>query len=186
MKIQVKKLKDENKYIFWVNRQKAKKTIRAILMGLILAAVLTIAVLYLLSAVANAITPEQEILSPLPSVKPSPSPGWEEPEATESAKKQTFWTGYASWYSVDGCIGCNKDRIMANGQKLQDNKKTVAFNRLPLGSIVKIRNMENDMITTAEVTDTGGFERLGKIVDLTPAVRDAISCWNCKVRVYKQ
>lgn len=36
----------------------------------------------------------------------------------------------------------------------------------------------------ARVTDRGGFEKLGRIIDLTIATRDAIGCGNlCKVRV---
>lgn len=93
------------------------------------------------------------------------------------------WTGIASWYSREGCIGCSENLHMANGQPLDDNALTVAFNRLPLGSKVLIRNLSNNMIVEATVTDTGGFERHGKIIDITPAVRDTINCVNCKVKI---
>lgn len=108
---------------------------------------------------------------PAPTQAPQPTPA-------------QSWTGTASWYSREGCIGCNPDRIMANGEPLDDDALTVAFNKVPLGSMVRIRNLENNMITEAEVTDTGGFESLGRIVDLTPRVRRQINCSDlCEVEV---
>jgi rare lipoprotein A (peptidoglycan hydrolase) len=84
------------------------------------------------------------------------------------------WKGEASWYSRDGCVGCSDTLTMANGQPLDDNALTVAFNQAPLGSKVRIINLANNLVAYAVVTDTGGFERHGRIVDVTPAVRDAI------------
>ena len=94
------------------------------------------------------------------------------------------WYGTASYYSIDGCVGCNDRRIMANGVRLDDNIATVAFNKLPLGSTVRIRNLKNDMIVTVEVTDTGGFERLGRIADLSLKTKRMINCEDlCLVEV---
>lgn len=75
---------------------------------------------------------------------------------------------------------------MANGRPLADEALTVAFNKLPLGSIVHITNVKNGASVSAEVADTGGFERHGRIIDLTPAVRDALRCGGlCEVIVDK-
>jgi rare lipoprotein A len=52
---------------------------------------------------------------------------------------------------------------------------TIAFNKLPLGSKVRITNLDNGKSVEAIVTDRGGFEKLGRIADLTPAVRDALN-----------
>jgi len=94
------------------------------------------------------------------------------------------WTGKASYYSREGCIGCSESLTMANGEPLDNNKLTVAFNKLPLGKTVRIINNRTHDVVTAEITDTGGFESLGRIIDLTPAVRDAINCSNlCDVTV---
>ena len=95
---------------------------------------------------------------------------------TEEHERQVGWTGEASYYSWDGCIGCNAERIMANGEVLDDTKRTLAFNYLPMNTMVVIENLANNMITTARVTDTGGFTKLGRIADLSVATKNAINC----------
>lgn len=84
--------------------------------------------------------------------------------------------GKASYYSIDGCIGCNPGRIMANGQKLDDTRLTLAYNHAPLNSQVKIINTKTGVSVVATITDRGGFERHGKIADLSVATRDALGC----------
>lgn len=110
--------------------------------------------------------------TPTPTATPTPTPTLQS------------WKGTASYYSRAGCIGCGPDLIMANGQPLDDEAMTVAFNKAPLGSKLKIRNLDNNMIATATVTDTGGFEKLGRIIDLTPKVKRTLSCGDlCYVKV---
>lgn len=94
--------------------------------------------------------------------------------------------GLASYYSRQGCLGCSSTLTMANGEQLNDDKLTVAYNHAPLNSMVKIGNLSNGKTVLAKVTDTGGFERHGRIVDLSVATRDAIGCSNlCEVEVIK-
>ena len=94
--------------------------------------------------------------------------------------------GEASWYSIDGCLGCNAGRIMANGEKLDDAKKTIACNDYPLGTRVLVENTKNNLFTEAVVTDTGGFGRYNRVADLSLATRDAIGCGGlCEVRVFR-
>ena len=96
------------------------------------------------------------------------------------------WIGTASYYSEAGCIGCSPNLTMANGETFKDSGFTVAFNWLPLESWVKVTNSDTGDTTYARVTDTGGFNRLGRIIDLSPAVKDAINCNDlCKVKVEK-
>jgi rare lipoprotein A (peptidoglycan hydrolase) len=98
--------------------------------------------------------------------------------------KPIKYTGTASYYSRAGCIGCSKTLTMANGKPLDDSKLTVAYNRAKLNSFVNIKNLKNGKNVRAKVTDTGGFERHGRIIDLTIATRDAISCSDlCKVEI---
>jgi rare lipoprotein A (peptidoglycan hydrolase) len=85
-------------------------------------------------------------------------------------------SGKASYYSIDGCLGCNPGRIMANGEKLDDTRLTLAYNHLPMNTVVTVRNTETGASVRATVTDTGGFERHGKIADLSVATRDALGC----------
>ena len=89
-----------------------------------------------------------------------------------------MWTGEASYYSRKGCLGCSESLTMANGQPLDDSKLTVAFNKLPLGKMVRIINNATNDVVTAEITDTGGFERpgLNRIIDLSLATKNAINC----------
>lgn len=104
----------------------------------------------------------------------------------ETDQTQPAWTGTASYYSREGCVGCSADLRMANGRPLDDKALTVAFNRLPMGSYVTVTNPKTGLSVRAEVTDTGGFERHGRIIDLTVAVRDAVKCTNlCYVEIYK-
>lgn len=116
------------------------------------------------------------------------------PEATESAqvepvKGKQAWTGVASYYSRKGCLGCSPTLTMANGQALDDNALTLAFNKLPLNSEVIIRNEANGQEVTATVTDRGGFERPGldRVADLTLATKNAIGCGDlCNVTVIEK
>lgn len=84
--------------------------------------------------------------------------------------------GKASYYSRAGCLGCSETLTMANGEPLDDSRLTVAFNHAKLGAIVQVSNQKTGKVVSAEVTDRGGFERHGKIIDLTIATRDAIGC----------
>lgn len=113
-----------------------------------------------------------------------------EPTSEVFINNKQSWTGTASYYSRDACVGCSESLLMANGQPLDDSALTVAFNKLPLGSMVKVRNMENDMIVEAEVTDRHGADNAKygwRIADLSVATKQAIGCGDlCEVKVYAQ
>lgn len=115
---------------------------------------------------------------------------------TTAPKKSTKWSGVASYYSWEGCLGCNPKRIMANGEQLNDNRLTLAFNHLPLNKTVKVCNTKNRKCVNAKITDRGGFNSLGRkmskvgnnglnrIADLSVATRDSISCSHlCKIEI---
>jgi len=91
-----------------------------------------------------------------------------------SSAKLTSWTGKVSHYSRAGCLGCSENLTMANGQPLDDNALTIAFNKAPLGTKLKLTNMDNGKTVIVTVTDRGGFEKLGRIADLVPAVANAL------------
>lgn len=77
------------------------------------------------------------------------------------------WRGRASHYSEAGCVGCRADRLMANGQRFDENAFTLAFMRFPLNTKVLVTNLDNGLSARALVTDTGGFESMGRIADLS-------------------
>lgn len=103
---------------------------------------------------------------------------------SQQAPKKTI-SGNASTYSEQGCLGCDKDRIMANGQPLDDDRRTVAIAcrydngrcRLAfgLGTEVKIINAKTGVAAVATATDTfGGIH--GRIADLSLATAQAVGC----------
>lgn len=106
-------------------------------------------------------------------------------EATTAPKpRQAPTNGKASYYSVSGCLGCRDDRVMANGERLDDTRATVAYNHLPLNTPVKITNTVNGKTITVPVTDRGGFERHGKIADLSLAAKELLNCGDvCNITI---
>jgi rare lipoprotein A len=80
-----------------------------------------------------------------------------QPEAAESAR------GIASWYGL-GFHG----RRTASGERFDMNAFTVAHPSLPLSSWVLVRNLSNDRVVVAKVTDRGPYH--GKrILDMSYA-----------------
>jgi len=73
--------------------------------------------------------------------------------------------------------------ITANGDRLDDRKYTLAFNNLPLGTSVSVTNLDNGKSTGAVINDTGGFESLGRIADLSVATFNAIGAETDKTLV---
>jgi len=98
--------------------------------------------------------------------------------------------GKASYYSEDGCLGCDENLIMANGEKLDDTKLTLALTP----EAVKQHKLLNDFVTVintstnqkiiAKVTDTGGFSKYNRVADLSVATKNAIGCTGlCEVKI---
>lgn len=141
-----------------------------------------------LMALKSAKTPKP-IISPIPPVSDDLTPIKEEiKEETkeEVSNPDNKLTGEASYYTVDGCLGCNPQRIMANGEKLDDTRKTIACNLLPLNTKVLVKNKENGLSTEAVVTDRGGFGKYGRVADLSKAVKEEIGCGGlCEVEIFK-
>lgn len=93
-------------------------------------------------------------------------------------------SGIASYYSRTGCIGCSANLTMANGEVLDDSRLTLAHNQIPLNTDVRV--CHDNKCVTATVTDTGGFNELGRIADLSLATKEAINCTDlCEVSIYK-
>lgn len=126
---------------------------------------------------------EVTIISPLPQEKPVKS----NPTPTPEAKKKTSlipvanaqekpvgksFEGHVSHYSKAGCLGCDPNFIMANGEQLDDDKLTLAVppGWLPMNTQVRVTNLDNGKSVIARVTDTGGFLKYDRIADLTLAM----------------
>lgn len=106
---------------------------------------------------------------PTPTPSPTPKKAKKAPPGANSGK----FEGFVSHYSEDGCLGCDPNLVMANGERLDDSKHTIAMppGWVAMNTKVKLTNTSNGKTTTATVTDTGGFwDCCQRIADLTPAV----------------
>jgi rare lipoprotein A (peptidoglycan hydrolase) len=134
------------------------------------------------ATVFEAVNPPQNTTS---VAKPESGKYSNRPPKTLIATDES-WRGKASYYTREKCLGCHPQRIMANGEPLDDSALTVAFNRAPLGTYLRITNTDNGQSVIAEVTDTGGFEKHGKIADLNLGAKNALQCPDtCNVHLVK-
>jgi rare lipoprotein A len=75
--------------------------------------------------------------------------------------------GKASWYGNE-CDG----KHMANGHSFNPNNLTAASWFYPLGTLVKVTNLENGKFVIVKITDRGPSKKLvhkGRIIDLSRA-----------------
>ncbi|MGM0452965.1 MAG: septal ring lytic transglycosylase RlpA family protein [Thermodesulfobacteriota bacterium] len=87
-------------------------------------------------------------------------------------------TGKASWYG-DKFHG----KKTANGEIYDMHAETAAHKTLPLGTFVKVRNLENNRETVVRINDRGPFVS-GRIIDLSyKAARDIDMVGNGTARV---
>jgi rare lipoprotein A len=76
----------------------------------------------------------------------------------------------ASYYTTASCRREGTSGIMANGRRLQDEGVcTAAMWKVPFGTKVRVRNIENNKEVVVTITDRGPAKRLvrrGRIIDL--------------------
>lgn len=70
--------------------------------------------------------------------------------------------GPASFYAE-----AHQGRTMANGKPFDMWAMTAASNSFPLGSVVLVRNTANGRSVQVRITDTGGFAKYGRILDMS-------------------
>lgn len=78
-----------------------------------------------------------------------------------SSQKNYFQVGLSSWYG-DNFQG----RLTANGERFDKSKLTAAHRELPLGSIIKVKNLENQKEILVTINDRGPFAE-ERIMDVT-------------------
>lgn len=71
--------------------------------------------------------------------------------------------GYASWYG-----GKFQGRKTASGETFDTHRLTAAHKTLPFGTLVEVRNLDNDKTVTVRINDRGPFVR-GRVIDLSYA-----------------
>ena len=89
-------------------------------------------------------------------------------------------TGMASWYGNP-----YHGRATASGEIYDMNALTAAHQRLPLGTVVKVTNLENKKSVVVTINDRGPFKR-NRILDLSYAAAQAIGLvgpGSAKVRI---
>lgn len=81
-----------------------------------------------------------------------------------SVKPNSHYVGIASWYGQQ-----HQGLKMANGKRFDRRKLTAASWYVPLGTVLRVVNLENGLSVTVTVTDRGPNLRLNRIVDLSEA-----------------
>lgn len=71
--------------------------------------------------------------------------------------------GVASWYGE-----AFHGKLAANGEIFDKNAYTAAHRKLPLGSIVRVMNLDNGKVVQVRITDRGPYV-LGRMLDLSEA-----------------
>lgn len=84
------------------------------------------------------------------------------------AKRPRVERGQASYYA-DRFHG----RRMANGRRFDRNSSSAAHRHLPLGTKVRVTNLENGRSAVVEIEDRGPYAR-GRIIDLSPRTAERL------------
>jgi rare lipoprotein A len=84
-------------------------------------------------------------------------------------------TGKASWYGKDF-----HGRPTSSGETYDMYKKTAAHKTLPIGTYIRVINLENNRSTIVRINDRGPFVK-GRIIDLSyGAAKEIIRDGRCK------
>ena len=76
--------------------------------------------------------------------------------------------GIASWYGID-----EHNNYAASGERFSKFAYTAAHKSLPMGTVVRVTNLENGRDVIVKINDRGPFVR-GRIIDLSHAPAKAI------------
>lgn len=76
--------------------------------------------------------------------------------------------GIASWYGIE-----EHNRHAANGERFSKYAYTAAHKSLPMGTVVRVTNLENGRDVLLEINDRGPFVE-GRIIDLSHAAARSI------------
>lgn len=88
---------------------------------------------------------------------------------SKAKKLKTKYIGTASWYG-----GKHQGRKMANGQRFDRHKLTAASWYFPLGTTIRVVNVENGETVVVTITDRGPNMRLHRILDLSQAAAERL------------
>jgi rare lipoprotein A len=89
--------------------------------------------------------------------------GKAEPAVNKAPQHHWFQTGRASWYGR-----LFQGRSTANGENFDMNDLTCAHRSLPMGSLVRVTNLDNSRTVVVRVNDRGPLAR-SRVIDLSYA-----------------
>lgn len=114
------------------------------------------------------------IPAPPPPIGPEPTPSSTPPTAAQpqpTAPPLYVETGLASWYGPP-----YHHRHASNGEVYDMNAMTAAHRTLPLGSVVRVTNLQTGHSAVVRINDRGPFVE-GRIIDLSLAAAKAVDVW---------
>jgi|GEM_PF-1211622 len=82
---------------------------------------------------------------------------------------RTRYVGVASWYGRQ-----HQGRTMANGKAFDRRKLTTACWSFPLGTVIRVVNLENGNSVVVTITDRGPNHRLNRVLDLSEAAAEQL------------
>lgn len=104
-----------------------------------------------------------EIAAPKPeSASPPSEVTAPHPTGSKAARAET---GHASWYDLDSST--------ASGEPMDPGALTAAHPSLPLGTEVKVANLDNGRAVVVRINDRGPFVK-GRIIDVSKAAAEAL------------
>lgn len=84
-------------------------------------------------------------------------------EKNPTLSYQKSWTGVASWYGEQF-----HGKLTANGETYDMHDFTAAHRTLPLGTVVRVTNLDNGKSVEVRVNDRGPYVK-GRMIDLSYA-----------------
>ena len=102
----------------------------------------------------------------------------EEPQRVDPIPRDTgrvtdTVSGKASYYYPGDADGSGTRT--ASGEKFTGNDMTAAHMTLPFGTKVRVTNPNNNQSVVVTINDRGGFDRLGRVIDLSKAAFQQIA-----------
>lgn len=92
-----------------------------------------------------------------------------QPERADQVAETADQTGRAAWYG-DRYHG----RKTASGERFDQNAFTAAHRTLPFGTVVQVKNLNNDRTVEVRINDRGPFGRKTRIIDVSRAAARAL------------
>jgi rare lipoprotein A len=83
------------------------------------------------------------------------------------------YVGVASWYGRQ-----HQGRKMANGQRFDRHRFSAACWWFPLGTVIRVVNLENSKSVVVTITDRGPNHRLNRVLDLAEAAAEQLDYLN--------